>query len=157
MLMGKADGQEGILLSNDTAAKVEEILKNAHHHASITFTFQKMYIHFMFREYDDMKLFAEKFFSTVNSRKWILLLVLVFRNFYSGIVAFWVYRQTKDPIWFKRGQAARVAMKKWAESSHHNFQHKVHLLEAEEAFCNNHTESAKLLYEKAVSVARDNR
>jgi hypothetical protein len=45
--MGKADGQEGILLSNDTAAKVEEILKNAQHHGSITFTFQKMYIHFM--------------------------------------------------------------------------------------------------------------
>jgi hypothetical protein len=48
-------------------------------------------------------------------------------------------------------------MKKYAETSHHNFQHKLYLLEAEEAFCNNHNESAESLYEKSVSTARDHR
>jgi predicted ATPase len=152
LLMSEADGQEGISKS----PQVEEILKNANHHGSISFISQKMYIHFMFREYDDMKLFAEKFFS-MNDRNWILLFSHVFRNYYGGIVSFWVYRQTKDSTWIERGRSAKVIMKKWAESSHHNFQHKVYLLEAEEAFCNNDTEGAQLLYEKAVSTARDHR
>jgi hypothetical protein len=158
-LVGKADDQEGSLLSNDTAAKMEEILKNTHHAGSISFTFQEMYIHFMFREYDDMKLSAEKFFTVynVNSRNYIFLLTIVHRTFYGGLVAFWIHRQTKDPVWFKRGQAAKVAVKKCAESSHHNFQHKLYLLEAEEAFCNNNNESAESLYEKSVSTARDHR
>jgi hypothetical protein len=49
LLMGTTDGQEEILKSNGMAEKVEEILKNANHHGSISFTFQKMLIHFWFR------------------------------------------------------------------------------------------------------------
>ncbi len=152
LLMGKIDG----LKETPKSPQVVEILKNANHHGSLAFIFQKTYIHFMFREYDDMKLFAEKFFS-MNHHNWLWLYAHVSQKFYGGLVAFWVYRQTKDPVWFKRGRAAKVAMEKWAESSHHNFQHKVYLLKAEEAFCNNHTESAHLLYEKAISKARDHR
>ncbi len=48
-------------------------------------------------------------------------------------------------------------MKKWAASSQHNFQHRMYLLEAEEAFCDNDPVSAQLLYEKAVSTAREHR
>ncbi|KAL3800898.1 hypothetical protein ACHAW5_002049 [Stephanodiscus triporus] len=76
-------------------------------------------------------------------------------KFYGGLVAFWVYRQSHDPTWAERGRTAKVAMMKWAEWSHHNFQHRVYLLDAEDAFCNNDTERAQLLYEKAVSTARD--
>jgi hypothetical protein len=65
-----------------------------------------------------------------------------------------LYRETKNPIWAERGQAAKFATKKWAESSRHNFQHRVYLLEAEEAFCNNDNEHAQLLYENAISAAR---
>jgi len=50
-----------------------------------------------------------------------------------------------------------AAMKKLAESSQHNFQHKMHLLEAEEVFCINDIERAQLLCEMAVSTAREHR
>jgi hypothetical protein len=77
--------------------------------------------------------------------------------FFGGLVAFRLYRETKDPIWAERGQSAKIATKKWAEFSQHNFQHRVYLLEAEEAFCNNDNESAQLLYESAISAARRHR
>jgi hypothetical protein len=48
-------------------------------------------------------------------------------------------------------------MKKWAESLQHNFQQKVCLLLAEEAFSNHDYQEATILYEKAVSTAREHR
>jgi predicted ATPase len=155
LLMGTADGQDDTSTSNGTV-EVEEILKNSNS-GSISFTFQKMLIHFMFREYDSMKLFAEKFFS-VNYHNWNLLFAYGCQKFFGGLVAFWVCRQTKNPTWSVLGWSAKVAVKKWAdESSQHNFQHKVYLLEAEEAFCNNDTEKAQLYYEMAVSSAKEHR
>ncbi len=158
LLMGENDSQDGVSKSNDgTAAQVEEILKNANqtsHTGSIAFNFQKMYLHFMFREFNDMKMFAEKFFG-VKFHNWVFHFPYTCQKFYGGLVAFWVYRQTKDPTWAERGRSAKYAIKKWAESSQHNFQHKVYLLEAEEASCNNDTESAQSLYEKAISTSRE--
>ncbi|KAL3822933.1 hypothetical protein ACHAXA_011648 [Cyclostephanos tholiformis] len=156
LLMGKTD-QEDTSKSNGVAAQVEEILKNAKqisHTGSIAFNFQQMYIHFMFREFDNMKMFAERCFC-VNNHNWIFHFPFTSQMFYGGIVACWVYRQTKDPTWAERGRSAKVTIKKWAESSHHNFQHKAYLLEAEEAFCNNDTDKAQLYYEMAVSSARE--
>lgn len=74
-----------------------------------------------------------------------------------GLVSFWIYRQSNDAKWSERGRKAKVAMRNWAESSHHNFQHKSYLLEAEEAYSYKDIEGAKSLYEKAVSTAREHR
>jgi hypothetical protein len=50
---------------------------------------------------------------------------------------------TNDPTWSVLGWSAKVAVKKWAEELlQHNFQHKVYLLETEEAFCDNDTKKA---------------
>ena len=87
----------------------------------------------------------------------IFFLVQTVHMFYGGLVAFRLYRETKNPIWAERGQAAKIATKKWAESSRHNFQHRVYLLEAEEAFCNYDNESAQPLYESAISAAKKHR
>jgi len=133
---------------------LEQVLKNANHLGSVVFNFQKMFIHFTFQEYDDMKVFADLFFSA-GIRNFIIHFKITCQTFHGGLVAFWVYRRTNDPTWFERGRAAKILMKKWAESSQHNFQHRAYLLEAEEAFCNNDNESAQLLYEKALSTARD--
>ena len=159
LLMGIHDSYEEISKSNGTAAEVEEIWINSKqrsHTGSIAFNYQQMYIHFMFREYDDMKMFAEKSFS-MNNHNWVFHFPFTSQKFYGGIVAFWVYRQTKDPIWAERGRSAKIAFEKWAESSQHNFQHKVYLLEAEEAFCNNDNEQAQLYYEMAMSSAKEHR
>ena len=101
-------------------------------------------------------MFAEKSFS-MNNHNWVFHFPFTSQKFYGGIVAFWVYRQTKDPIWAERGRSAKIAFEKWAESSQHNFQHKVYLLEAEEAFCNNDNEQAQLYYEMAMSSAKEHR
>ena len=156
LLMGSNAGQDEMSMSNATTAQVEKILQNANHHGSIAFNFQKMYLHFMFREYEGMKVFAEQFYS-VNVHNYVLHFPQAGQKFYGGLVAFRVYRQTNDYSWVERGRAAKVATKKWAELSHHNFQHRVYLLEAEEAFCNNDPIRAQLLYEKAVSTAREHR
>jgi hypothetical protein len=156
VLMGSNAGQDEMSMSNATTAQVEKILQNVNHHGSIAFNFQKMYLHFMFREYEGMKVFAEQFYS-VNVHNFVLHFTQAGQKFYGGLVAFRVYRQTNDYSWVERGRAAKVATKKWAELSHHNFQHRVYLLEAEEAFCNNDPIRAQLLYEKAVSTAREHR
>jgi len=154
LLIGSNDGQDEMTMSNATTAQVEKILQNANHHGSIAFNFQKMFLHFMFREYEGMKVFAEQFYS-VNVHNYVLHFPQAGQKFYGGLVAFRVYRQTNDYSWAERGRAAKVATKKWAELSHHNFQHRVYLLEAEEAFCDNDPISAQFLYEKAVSTARE--
>merc|ERR1712216_116925 len=42
-------------------------------------------------------------------------------------------------------------------ASEHNFQHKLYVLQAEEAFCNNDFVSAKSFYEQAVAAAKKHR
>jgi predicted ATPase len=165
VLMGINDGQDETSMTSSMTAKVDEILQNAYQNGTITFTFQKMYIQFMFREYDDMKVSAERFFSPTSAERfssstcihhdWIMYFLYTNHTFYGGLVAFWVYRQSHDPTWAERGRTAKVKMMKWAKWSQHNFQHRVYLLDAEEAYCNNDTERAELFYEKAVSTARD--
>ena len=74
-----------------------------------------------------------------------------------GLVSFWIFRRTNDTKWSPRGIKFKLVIQKLAESSQHNFQHEVYLLEAEEAFSNKNYELAKSLYEKAVSTARKHR
>lgn len=118
--------------------------------------FNEVYQTFMFREYEQVKVLAEQYFS-YDPTSWSLLYAHTTQAFMSGLVAFWVLRKTNDCIWAERGQKAKLAMNKWAHSSVHNFQHKVYLLEAEEAFCLNDFDSAKSLYEKSISFAKKHR
>ena len=80
------------------------------------------------------------------------------QNTVGGLASFWVYRQTNDPVWAERGRESKLAMKKWAETaSQHNFQHKLYLLEADEAFCGGDFMDAKVFYGHAVTAARRHR
>ena len=148
-LMGQQDAAVDNIVSNTDKLK-------ANPHASMTRYFQKMCIRLLFREYEQTKALAEKYFS-FNLHTWSLLYIHTAHALYGGLTAFWVYRETKDPGWAARGGKAKNAMKKWAESSQHNFQHKAYLLEAEEAYCNNDVASATSFYEKAVSMAKQHR
>ena len=149
MLMGTKD-------SNVTEIQSVQDLREGNPHASYTFALQKMYISFMLREYEQMKAFAEKYFD-FNLHTWALLYYQTAHTFYAGLVSFWVYRQSNDPIWAERARKAKFMMKKWADCNEWNFQNKLLLLEAEEAFCYNDIDSAKSLYEKALSSAREHR
>ena len=138
-----------------TESRVEKYIEQ-NPHASRYAYFQKMYFSFMMREYDEMKALAEKFFQ-FDPPKWMLVIGRANQSFYCGLVAWWIYRQTKDAIWAGRGCNSKNEMKKWSESSEHNFLHRFYLLEAEEAFANEKIEGAKFLYEKAVSTAGQHR
>jgi len=108
----------------------------------------------MFRDFKEVMFTAEKFFE-FDTQTWILMFVHSAQTFFGGLASFWIHRQTKDSIWAERGRNARNAMKKWAQSSQHSFQHKLHLLEAEEAFSCMDVESAKSAYQNAISSARE--
>ena len=151
MLMGTTDNS-----LNATLVRVEKYLEQNPHASRYVYS-QKLHFSFIMRDYDEMKTLAEKFIK-FDPSKWILLLGRVkFQSFYCGLVAWWIYRQTKDADWAARGCKSKYEMKKWSESSEHNFLHHALLLEAEEAFSNMNVESAKALYEKAISMARQHR
>jgi len=144
--------------TNDSNVSEIEGVKNVREgnpHASYTQALQEMYIKFMFREYEEMKVLAEKYYD-FNLHTWTLLHVHTAHTFYSGLVSSWVFRKSKDAKWADRARKAKFLMKKWADCKW-NFQNKLYLMEAEEAFCYNDIANAEYLYEKALSSAREHR
>jgi len=119
-------------------------------------SFQKMYISFVFREFDILKHLAEKYFH-VRFKPWTMTFVLSVQRFYGGLVSFWLYRQSGDSIWAERGHEAKLALSKWTESSQWNYQNKFYLLEAEDQYSNNDIENAKSSYTKAILSAREHK
>lgn len=159
LLTGASGDEDQTTSPTATQIQVGQDLIEQNPHAAMVFYFQKMYISFMLREYEPMKEFAEKYFDLIDFKlhSWMMIYALSAYLWTSGLVSFWVYRQSNDPIWASRGNKARLVMKKFAESSEWNFQQKALLLDAEEAACQNNIDSAKLLYEKAISTAREHR
>ena len=99
--------------------------------------FQKLYISFMFRLYDETKAYAEEFLAYVASNTWAnLTFGQSFRSFYIGLASYWFARSSSDrEQWYGIGNKSKLAFRKWAETCRWNSEHKRYLLEAEEAFC----------------------
>eukprot|EP00986_Skeletonema_menzelii_P013592 scaffold8066_cov147-Skeletonema_menzelii.AAC.1 len=137
------------------ASAEEEKIFATNNGVKSTHCFQKLYISFMFRLYDETKANAEVFLACIASSTWTNLFVSQsFRTFYIGLVSFWVARSSSDrEQWHERGHKSKLALRKWAETSQWTFENKWFLLEAEEAFCNGNFDQAKLYYEKAVTSA----
>jgi predicted ATPase len=120
--------------------------------------FQKMYVGFMFRSYDDSKQYTEKYLACISNTWANLFLVHAYHIFYVGLISFWLARKsTGEQQWRERGEKSKLALKKWAELSKWTFENKWYLLEAEESYCNNDSEAAKTYYAKAVSSAKDHK
>jgi len=141
------------------AAEEENILAT-NNSVKTTHYFQKLYISFMFRFYDDTKDYAEKYLACIGRSTWAnLYLSHSFQVFYIGLISFWAARKSrKDGVqWYERGNKSKLALKKWAETSRWTFENKWYLLEAEESFCNSNFDDAKMYYEKAISSAKDHK
>jgi hypothetical protein len=119
--------------------------------------YQKAYISFMFRSYDDTKENIEKYLGCVGNTWANLLFAHAVHAFYTGLISFWVARKSREQQWYHRGKESKLALKRWAESSKWTFENKWCLLEAEESFCNNDFEAAKTYYEKAVTSAKNHK
>jgi len=126
-------------------------------HATLLNYFNKMYLAFMFRDFEQTKVFAEEYYCHNNIVSFSLLYIHTAQAFIGGLVAFSISRKSNNPIWADRGSKAKCLMKKWADSCNWNFQSKLYLIEAEEAYCSDDICSAKSLYEKAISSARAHR
>ena len=112
----------------------------------------------MFRQYEPMEAAAESYFALEeNVYSWSLLYVHAAQTFHSGLAVYWIFRQSNDPKWADRAAKAKFAMKKWSDTNEWNFQHKLYMMEAEEAFCYKDFASAKSFYEKAISSAKEHR
>ncbi|KAL7464104.1 hypothetical protein ACHAXS_004440, partial [Conticribra weissflogii] len=98
----------------------EDFLISSNPSAAMIFHFNKMYISFMYRDFDGMTTAAEKYFG-YKLDVWTLLNIAAAQTFISGLVSFWIYRRTSDCKWFERGNRSKLAMKHWAESSQWNF------------------------------------
>jgi tetratricopeptide (TPR) repeat protein len=123
-----------------------------------TYYYQKAFIGFMFRSYDDTKENIEKYLACSSNTRAHLLLEHAYRAFYIGLISFWLARKSREKQqWHESGSNSKLTLKKWAESSLWTFENKWYLLEAEESYCNNDFEAAKTYYEKAVLSARNHK
>jgi len=123
-----------------------------------SYYFQKAFISFTFRMYDDSKHFSEKYLDCIANTWANLLFAHSYHAFYMGLISFWLARKSGDEQqWHERGKRSKLALKKWAESSQWTFENKWYLLEAEESYCNKNFDRAKLYYEKAISSAKDHK
>ena len=139
----------------DELGQVPEDFKGNLMAASI-FHFQTMNVGYLFRRYDQMVSSAEEYFG-FNIKSWSILFTDSCQTFIAGLVSFYVYRTSKDKIWYDRGQKATEDMRQWADSSEWNFNSKLFLLEAEMAYSENNIQVAESSYDKAILAAKDHR
>eukprot|EP00984_Skeletonema_dohrnii_P034453 scaffold33562_cov125-Skeletonema_dohrnii-CCMP3373.AAC.7 len=119
------------------------------------FCFRKAYSSFMFRSYDDAKEYVSKFYDCRENAWANLMVTHINTALYTGLISYWVARKSRDTkYWFARGNESKLTFKRWAESSQWTFENKWYLLEAEESFCYNDYEVAKLFYKQAISSAK---
>jgi len=146
-----------ILIGADESQLPEQSIHAGSIRFSLTESFHKLYISFMFRQYEPMRASAEDYFSKEDNVWALSTLANTARAFHSGLVAYWLYRKSNDQKWARRALKETVLMKKWAHLNEWNIQNKLYLMEAEEAFSFEDIARAKSLYEKAISSAREHR
>ena len=145
------------IANSQTDDEKEFQLHKVNPHAAMSYYFQKLFLVFLLRDYDQTKFCAEKYFENAGGWSWSLYVLVSAHKFYIGLTSFWIYRKSNDTKWAERGCECKAAMKKWAQSSEHNFLQCACLLEAEEAFSYNDFDRAEALYQKAILSSRNHR
>jgi ATP-dependent RNA helicase DDX31/DBP7 len=108
----------------------------------------------MMGSFDKMKEYAKKYFEFSIKSWWFLMSNHIAHTFYSGLVSFQLYRETRDPLWQQRGKKFQSAMKIWAEQgSTWNFEHKSYLLDAEDQYSSGNIQDAQVCYTNAIASA----
>ena len=111
----------------------------------------------MFDNVKEMKCSTEKYFEIALS-SCCLQAGHAVQTFFLGLASFRLYRETREELWAQRGEKLRERIQTWNEQgSKWNFKHKLELMEAEEAYSNGNFERAQILYDKAVSSAKQHK
>lgn len=120
-------------------------------------TFQKVFISLIFNNCDAMKEHMEKFLE-LNFQPWSLLAGHLIQCFVFGLISIRLFRETNNPLWAERAKTYQERIALWKDQgSKWNLEHKLCLLEAEEAYNNSNLEKAQLMYERAVSLATEHK
>jgi len=119
--------------------------------------FYKIYTAFMLRKFEACKALVEESSDfTVGVRT--ILATGSKRVFFGGLVSFWIAREKNDKAWKAKAQESMIVFKNLVETaSVWNFQNKLHLLQAEEQFCERDFDLAESYYEAAISSAKEHR
>ncbi|KAL7487783.1 hypothetical protein ACHAW6_013360 [Cyclotella cf. meneghiniana] len=135
------------LTENDLSRSLHE--KRSPHHLMML-SFQNLYRSFILMNDGMLQEYAERFIELKQS-SWVLYFSDAPQTLILGLVAFQLYRKTRDSMWLEMGRKCKSDMKLWAEQgSLWNFQHKFLLLEAEEHFSNASFEDATASYTNAI-------
>ncbi len=119
--------------------------------------FNKLYVGFMFRRYDEVKQLAVAYDAIASLPFSSILISHCMHVFYGGLINFWIARETMDVIWFDRGEKAIQKMRSYAECSTWNFENKLLLLQAEQCFYLEDFESATRCYDAAILSAQQHK
>jgi hypothetical protein len=119
--------------------------------------FQEMFVSLIMNNYDDLKHCAEKFFE-IRWQNWFMVCVHSAHEFYGGLAAFRIFRETHDASWLEKGVQCRESVQLWKEQgSRWNWEHRYWLLVAEENFCYMNFADAEAAYNNAIKSARSHR
>jgi hypothetical protein len=89
---------------------------------------------------------------------WNLLSGHAVHSFIGGLASFRIYRETRDPLWAQRAEHFRQRIKAWKDQGClWNFESKSFLLDAESSYSNGNMELARVLYDNAISSARQHK
>ena len=117
-----------------------------------------MFIALIYDDVEEMRHFAKEYFEIITMPTWFLLQSRIAQTFHLGLASFRIYRETQEELWAQRGRHLREKMQSWNEQgSKWNFEHKLKLMEAEDAYSNGDFGRAQDLYDKAVSLAKQHK
>lgn len=118
-------------------------------------SFHNLYLSFIFDK-DDLIECCEKLYDFERKNK-INRVPFNDQNrvFVAGLAAFRAYRLTRNSMWLERGRNHKDELATWVnQGCIWNFQQKLHLLQAEEAYCLGNVDYAKESFNNAISKAQ---
>ncbi len=110
-----------------------------------------------FRHYDGISLEECNILNQISKAHAIFRPTFIDGIFFSGLISFYIHRETKEYQWMKLGVESLASIKYWSALNCWNFEGKVLMLEAEEQFALGNVDDASRLYDAAMGSSRAHR
>ncbi|KAL7552818.1 hypothetical protein ACHAWF_016069 [Thalassiosira exigua] len=115
--------------------------------------------HFIFRRMDSAERILRQYqdFFDLHERV-VVQFHAIHRTLYSGLIAFYLFRESGDQFWMDRGMTSQRKYERWTrDGCQWNFENKYLLLTAELHSCIGEIGQATEMYQRAIASARDHR
>lgn len=132
-----------------------EARSNPSPHIKTKLSFYNLYVSFLMDNNTSLRETCESFRESDLKNVTFIVYAEALRSFIAGLAYFRLYRKSRDSMWLRRGQQHTQEMEVWArQGCSYNFEHRFHLMKAEEQFSNGELEVADQSYKKAISSAK---